>query len=144
MLKTEALNGFYQCYEEKRYRAASMTNPHQNKLLPEPSDFKPLPKAQGWTVTAEMIPYFDDVERHGAVTLMSCEIVSEYFLQHEKPEVANEIYGFIHDEYNKFRISPQLTGPHLCPEDERPEPEHELLVQLVQHHWAKTVVSFKL
>lgn len=56
-----------------------------------------------------MIPYFNDVERHGAVTLMSCEIVSECFLQHEKPELANEIYGFIHDEYNKFRISPQLT-----------------------------------
>lgn len=26
-------------------------SPHQNKLLPEPSDFKTLPKAQGWAVT---------------------------------------------------------------------------------------------
>lgn len=57
-----------------------------------------------------MIPYFNAVERHGAVTLMSCEIVSECCLQHPKPEVANEIYGFIHDEYNEFRISLQLTG----------------------------------
>lgn len=57
-----------------------------------------------------MIPYFNDVERHGAVTLLSHETVSECFLQHEKPEIASEIYGFINDEDNKYRISPQLTG----------------------------------
>lgn len=57
-----------------------------------------------------MIPYFNQVERHGAVTLPSHKIVSECFLQYEKPEIASEIYGFIHDEDNKFRISPQLTG----------------------------------
>lgn len=57
-----------------------------------------------------MIPFFNDVERHGAVTSMSHEIVSECFIQHEKPEIASETYGFIYDEGNKFRISPQLTG----------------------------------
>lgn len=61
-----------------------------------------------------MIPYFNDVERHGAVTLMSYEIVSECFLQQcfptEKPEIASEVYGFINDEDTKYRISPQLTG----------------------------------
>lgn len=35
-----------------------------------------------------MIPFFNDVERHGAVTSMSHEIVSECFIQHEKPEIA--------------------------------------------------------
>ncbi|TRZ20088.1 hypothetical protein HGM15179_007069 [Zosterops borbonicus] len=43
-------------------------------------------------------------------TGLSLQMAGNFAYQYEKPEIASEIYGFIHDEDNKFRISPQLTG----------------------------------
>lgn len=56
------------------------------------------------------IPYSNDAERQGAVTLVSHEVVSECFILNGKLDISSEINSFIYGEDNEFRISPQLIG----------------------------------